>query len=199
MANESTTDTTGGNAAPAGTSGTSELDRLLTEFDKKPVAAPPDTNTALRDLTEAFKPVARFAEQKMQEEVRATTQKSIDDAISFVKGDEDLKTVSPVIVKGFMSARYADDQSFKTAFDNRGKDPKGWEAALTSTQADFKKEMGGSVASSTLRSDVDAATAAVRGANRGNAQAAQKVDPGKLRDMSDVEFARFKAQQARSR
>ena len=200
MADESTTGTTAGTAAPADKSGTSELDRLLNDYvEGKPApAAQPDTTT-FAPVIEALKPVAQYAERKMREEQEVALKKSVDDAIASVKSDEALKPVSDKLVRGFLQDQYANDSGFKAAYDNRTKDPKAWDSALSNARTSFKEELK-SLNGQSFRSDVEAATAAVRGAGRGSSPEGPKVDPGKLREMSDTEFARFKReQQARSR
>ena len=196
MANETTTPQNAGTiAAPAGQSATSDLDRLLAEHDAgKTQTTSPDYAT-VKPLIDAMKPVAQYAEGKMREEQNAAIAKSVSDAVSFVKSDETLKPISDKLVKGFLQDRYSEDASFKGAYDNRSKDPKAWDAALQSAQKDFKTEVQ-TLNGQSLRSDVEAATAAVRGAGRQPSNDGAKATPGKLRKMSDAEFAEFKAEEA---
>lgn len=186
MANETTTtqQTSTGNAAG---SGVSDLDRFLTEFTES--EKPSQPTPGLEKFVEVVKPVVEYAESKRREELITAEKKSVQDAVDFVKNDEGLKTVSNRLVKGFLQDRYAEDPSFKTAYDNRSKDPKGWESALNGAKTEFKTELA-TLSGNTVRSDVEAATAAVRGSAKVTTE--QKVDAASLMDMSDFEFNKLK-------
>ena len=129
---------------------------------------------------------SQYAESRMREDTQARERKSVDDAVNFVKSDDSLKPYPTKVVQGYLQMRYSEDTGFKAAYDNRGKDPKAWEGALKGAQSSFKDEMKG-FAPQNLRSDVEAAKASVSGA-RGSEADTSKIDPGKLRKMSDVEF-----------
>ena len=187
MANETTTtqQTNTGNAAA---SGVSDLDRFLNEF--KDTSTPPQAPAGLDKFVEVVKPVVEYAESKRREELVTAEKKSVQDAVDFVKNDEGLKTVSNRLVKGFLQDRYAEDQSFKTAYDNRSRDPKAWESALNNAKTEFKTELS-TLNGNSVRSDVEAATAAVRGSAKVTTTE-QKVDAASLMDMSDFEFNKLK-------
>ena len=189
MANETTTTETTGNAGNSKGSSISELDRFLNEHTEGAKTQTTTQPVGLDRFVEAVKPVVEYAETKRMEEMRAVEQKSIDAAISFVKGD-DLKTVPDRLVKGFLQDRYVADQSFRSAYDNRTKDPTSWNSALTGAQKEFKADLS-TLGVNASRSDVEAATAAVRNSGRVVSEG-QKVDSAALSEMSDTAFNKYK-------
>ena len=187
------------NAAAAGTdgqSGSATLDQLLAEFKAGTTGTNTNPTPAIEatKVIEAMRPALEYVEQDRIQKQTEAVQKSIDDAIKFVKGDDDgLKGVSDVVVDAILHRQYARDAGFKSAYDNRAKDPKAWENAQVAVRSQIKTELKLANGGGASRSDVEAATAAVRGQRSPALDSTGKeIDPAKLSRMSDTEFADFK-------
>lgn len=199
MANETTTTQNAANGGADGKSVTSELDQLLAEHDGSRSKPQPQNDFAtVKSALDAVKPVVEYAQGKMQEEQQQAIKKSVDDSVAFVKSDDALKGLPDRIVRGFLQDEYAHNPSFKSAYDNRMRDPKAWEAAQASAQKSLAAEVS-TIGRVDPRSDVVAATAAVRGTGRAPTSEAGKVDPRQLRKLSDTDFAAFKAEEEAKR
>ena len=182
----------GDKAAPGGTAATSDVDRLLAEFEAgtKPESAPKTDIPLVKPLIEAMKPVAAFAERKMREEQDAETRKSVDHAIGVVKEGEDLKDIPDRVVRGYLRDLYNEDADFRAAHDKRGENAKGWQSALVKAREAFSEDVK-AIAGKSARSDVEAAKAAVRGSGR-VAEPKTEEDAEALFNMSDADFRKYK-------
>lgn len=194
MADQKQTKADGGAAdskAPA--SADSDIDRLISEFDTAKAAGAEsrvDLNQ-VKPLLDAIKPIATFAQAKMREERQTAEKESVGKAVSFVKAGDDLKDVPDRLVKGYLQDRYVEDNEFRTAYDNRAEKPSAWQSELEKAKTEFTTDIK-SMTTTSLRSDVEAAKAAVKGAARPNTAETKEVESKKLFAMSDVEFRAYK-------
>ena len=182
----------GDKAAPGGTAATSDVDRLLAEFETgtKPETAPRNDVPLVKPFIEAMKPVAAFAERKMREEQDAEARKSVDHAIGVVKEGDDLKDIPDRVVRGFLRDLYNEDADFRAAHDKRGENAKAWNAALVKARESFTEDVK-TIAGKNARSDVEAAKAAVRGSGRVT-ETKTDENPEALFNMSDADFRKYK-------
>lgn len=186
---------TGDKSDSAAGAATSDVDRLLSEFETGKTQLKTELPT-IRPILDAIKPLATFAQRKMQEEVSTAAKKSVADAVNAVKSD-DLKEVPDRVVRGYLQDRYVEDPNFRTAYDKQGENPQGWQEQLTKAREAFAEDMKFASAKS-VRSDVEAAKAAVKGAGK-TQDAKPEDDTDALFAMSGREFATYKEKLARSR
>lgn len=180
---------TGDKPASAAGAATSDVDRLLSEFETGKTQSKTELPT-IKPILDAIKPLATFAQRKMQEEVSTAAKKSVADAVSAVKSLDDLKEVPDRIVRGYLQDRYVEDAEFRTAYDKQGENPQAWQGQLTKAREAFSEDMK-FVSAKSVRSDVEAAKAAVRGAGK-TQDTKTDDDPGALFAMSGRDFAAYK-------
>lgn len=172
-------------AAPRaeGTAGQSELDRLLSEYEKAPDQKP-DTAKVVKSL----EPVIQFAQAEMTGRARKVVEDDIQKALDFVYEAEGAKGVPKRIVRGYMEAYAGENPDFVQAFMGREQNRKTWENALSGAREAFLKDFK-EIPGNTVRTDVEAARAAVTGAVQPSEPA--KVSPGELMSMSDVDYRKL--------
>lgn len=175
---------TGYGGAPAGSG-----DPLLAQWDAATNAPPAQPAST---IPPELAPVIRFAQGKMVEEATAAVQKEVDSAIGALTSGDDLKGVPKRIARGFLEAWALENPEFKRAFDQRSQNKKGWESALAEASAEFRKELG-SLPSNSVRNDVEAAKASVRGTSNAPSRSEGLRSTKELRRMSDSEFRQYKA------
>lgn len=163
-------------------------DPHLAEFDRA-------TTRPTQGIPQELAPVIRFAESKMIEEVKATIDKEVESAISTLTADEAFKGTPKRLARGFLEAWAIENPEFKQAFEQRKSNPKGWEKALSDASTGFAEDMG-KMPGNSVRSDVEAARAAVRGTSSAPPPKPRQKSAPELRNMSDQEFRRYKAQLA---
>lgn len=189
--NPTTSDASVQTGAEPKASGTA-LDALLAEFSAKtgkPENLP--TNGAERVLGE-LKPVIDYARTQQEREVKADIDKTIGDAIKFVKEDEALAGLPDKVIRGLLHDYAGEKDQFQTAFLNRHKDAAAWQAALkearTWAAADLKPAASNQ---DRVASDVLAARASISGVSQTKADARQMPSPTAQLRMSDQEWNAF--------
>lgn len=166
-------------------------DPHLAEWDR---ATRPPAATIPQELL----PVIRFAEGQMVEKVKAEVDKEVETAVSAITGQEDFKGVPKRIARGFLEAYAMETPEFKQAYEQRKSNPKGWQSALDTASKSFAEDMKG-FGGSTVRSDVEAAHASVRGTSSAPPPPQKAKSASELRKLSDGEFRRYKAELAARR
>ncbi len=142
----------------------------------------------------------KFAETQMVEKVKAEIDKEVETAVSSITGQEEFKGVPKRIARGFLEAWALENPEFKQAYEGRKADQKRWQSALEEAGKGFAEDMKGfGGKESTVRSDVLAAKAAVRGVSTNEPPPQRQKSAAELRTMSDGEFRRYKAQLAARR
>jgi hypothetical protein len=184
--------------APAGEEATSEqpdLDKLLAEYEdgKKQREAQKDTLRAekvRRDSTlDAVKPIIEFAQGEMTRKAQADLDEDLSNAFGVLKEAEGLKAIDDSLLLGFMEAYAKDNKSFRTAFEIRRKEPEVWQQQLVKGREWLEKTIQKSFAKT---SDVEAATAAVKGTSEPETAPEKGPDPMDMFHMSDSDFRRLK-------
>jgi hypothetical protein len=151
------------------TSGDSELDSLLQEFEQgttarpkaKPAAAKP--SVVRPDLSE-LNPVIEFAKTEMQNRKQEAFNTDVDKAVDTLASSESFTALPKELVRDLLVAHAFNDPAFDEAFQNRAKNPSGWEAALKAAEPAIAKKVGGltpAEAEAATRDDIEAATATV--------------------------------------
>jgi len=170
-----------GGAAPRSepTAGQSDLDTLLKEFETSETK--PDIGRVLRPL----EPVIEFARTEMAGRAKKEVEDDINKALDYSYEAEELKGVPKRFVRGYYEAYASENPDFVQAFTDRGKNPKGWKAALEGARTEMVKEWK-EVPTNTIRTDVEAARAAISGTVQPGE--APKLDPRKLMKMSGSEY-----------
>lgn len=162
-------------------------DPLLAEFDSattKPTAIPQE-----------LLPVIRFAETKMHQEVKAEIDKEVDSAIGHLTGQEEFKDVPKRLARGFLEAYAQETPEFKKAYNERKANPKGWQSALEAAGQSWQEDMKG-WGGQTVRSDVEAAKASVRGTSSAPPPPQRQKSTAEMNKMSDHDFAEYKRELA---
>lgn len=171
--------------------GGSELDALLGEFDSTAGKSEPKTKAELQRVLADIKPVADYVRSDMEAKARAESGKAIDAAVSAVKGD--LKDIPDKVARGWLYER-SENQEFLSAFQNRQKNPKAWQAALAEASKDFSTEFKAEDTSKRVASDINAARASVAGATETKGEAPKGPSVIEKARMSDAEWAAYKAE-----
>ena len=179
-----------GNQSQAGQTGNpgTGTDPHLAEWDRSTRAQPANIPTE-------FLPVIKFAESQMVEKVKAEIDKEVDGAITAITSDEQFKGVPKRIARGFLEAYAQETPEFKSAYEARKTNPKGWQAALETAGKGFAEDMKG-FGGSTVRSDVEAAQASVRGTSSAPPPPQRQKSTPEMNKMSDYEFAEYKRELA---
>lgn len=175
--------------AEAATSGESELDTLLAEYetDRTPETKPTgDVGRVLKGL----KPIVEYAQDRMAKDRADAVQGDLDNAFKFVTEQEELKSLKPAVVRGFLEAYGVDHPDFAKAFQNRQKSPEAWNEALTKGRDWLKEEFSG-MSKSDDRGDIEAAQAAVTGTTDQVPDAKEGPSVPAMFEMSDVQWESF--------
>lgn len=171
-------------------SGGSDLDSLLKEYEEGTKAAPRSKPSP--DLSK-LDPVIKFAEAEMTRRNRESVDKDVDSAVDTVSGMDAFKGLPKTLVRRMLIAHAFDNASFDEAFQQRGKNPKLWNDALTEAGTllaeeikDLPRDTGKD------RDDIEAAKATVNGTRQtGGDDDDDEVDIAALAGMSDVEWRRY--------
>lgn len=174
-----------------------DLDTLLKDWsepDEKQTAVPqPQTVVAQTDvsgLLKGLQPLVNYAESSMSKD-KANAEKQVsDEAVALIKSDESLKEVDDEFIHDHLIGKYNRDTEFRAAYDNLGSDPAGWKKALEGAQSGLAEKIG-ALPGSTLRDDVEAATAAVNGSSPEPAPEPE-VSALDMASMSDQQFKAHK-------
>ena len=159
-------------------------DPHLAEWDR--ARAAPAVSTVPKEL----EPVIRFAEAKMVEEVKTTIDKEVGSAVAFMRG-EDYKEVPEDFVRGHIEVWAQKNPGFKKAYESRNSDPSGWTKAQEAAREGFSSLMA-KMPGSSVRSDVEAARASVRGTHNAPPPPQRVKSVPELNRMSDWELAEYK-------
>lgn len=192
MNDQKTQNTNGADTASAA-AGDTDLDGLLNEFNEEATPKPGQPDVA--GLVKGLEPLVRYVEEDKREKQAAQQQEVVDQAISFLKEEDALKEVDEEILHGSLLARYNKDEAFRSAHDNRGTDANAWSKALEGARKSLVEKVS-SLPGNTVRSDVEAATAAVRGSSEQQSSDDEGLSTEDLNKMSDAEFERHKRQVA---
>lgn len=132
-----------------------------------------------------------YVRTKRQQDQAQETEQAVTKAVETIKGNETLASQPDWVIEGALHAQANKDPRIQRAFQNRQKDPEGWNKVLRGVgdklAADMKEKPD-----EKLTEDRDAARAAVSGQKSSESNDA-KPDPKELNSLSDEEFERKKA------
>ena len=163
-------------------------DPHLAEWDR--ARATPAASTVPKEL----EPVIRFAEAKMVEEVKTTIDREVGSAVEFMRGD-DYKEVPEDFVRGHIEVWAQKNPEFKRAYESRKSNPSGWTKAQEAAREGFSSLMA-KMPGSSVRSDVEAAKASVRGTNNAPPPPQRTKSTAEMNKMSDFDFDEYKKELA---
>lgn len=198
MAEEQTVADTDVQDAPVTEEGSAQgddLDSLLNEWESRskaeePKEEPKPKGEQKESTPDEIKQVAAWVKEQQQRQIEEQTQKDIESAVSKIHGEME-SPVSKYLIEGALWREASNDPRFLRAWQNRGKDPDGFNRILGAVRRNIEKEMG-SQPDKTVSADREAVTRAVRGAS--NAPPAEEFPSEKeLNQMSDAEFRRMTA------
>lgn len=180
--------------------GESALDQLLAEWEKQGTtdstkAVEPPSPVSGASALQALKPVVEFAQQEMSQRQADRVTKDIDAAVEFISQPDDLKGLKKSTAIGLLEAYAREDPSFTQAFNKRQAAPQEWKAGLEKAREWVKSTVAELRGQQTdIRSDVEAAKAAVQGQSNRAAEEPQ-LDPVEMFNMSDQEFEQIIAKE----
>jgi hypothetical protein len=182
-------DAQGASGTEAAASEESELDTLLKEYetDRTPEIKP---NGDVGRVVAALKPVLDYTRDRMAKDQADAVQGDLDNAFKFVTEQDELKSLKPAVVRGFLEAYGVDHPDFAKAFQNRQKAPEVWNEALVKGRDWLKEEFAG-ISKSDERGDIEAAQAAVTGTTDQVPDAKSGPSPTDMFAMSDVQWENF--------
>lgn len=159
-------------------------DPLLAEFDQA-------TTKTEQPVPSYLLPVVKFAETQMVEKVKAEIDGEVKSAIGVLKGQEEFKDVPDRVARGYLESYAQETPEFKKAYTERKSNPKGWQSALETAGKSWQEDMKG-WGGQTVRSDVEAAKASVRGTSSAPPPPQRLKSTPEMNKMSDHDFAEYK-------
>ena len=195
--------------AEASPSEATELESLLKEYEgdtkttdsktadiKLPDTKTPDTtsNVEIGKLAKAIKPVVDYVNEEKAQKQQERFKADVGEIIDFFSEVEELKGLPDKLKRGFLEAHAQEIPEFKTAFENRAKDSKAWNEARE-TARDAFTELVSELPGSKVRTDVEAALAAVDGKEADKPASEEGPSTVKKINMSDYEWRQYKEEQ----
>ncbi len=181
-----------------------ELESLIKEYEgdtETPVTAEPKSepeprpNADISKVLKAVQPAVDFVKEVKAEKQQERFDADLKNIMTFFSEADELKELPDKLKRGFLEAHAQEDPEFKTAFENRAKNPKAWETARESARDAFT-ELVAELPSSTVRTDVEAAHAAVDGTSEDKPASEEGPSPVKKMAMSDYEWRQYKEEQS---
>ncbi|KKN09161.1 hypothetical protein LCGC14_1049440 [marine sediment metagenome] len=183
-----------------------ELESLLKEYEggtETPVTTEPKAETKpeptpnadISNFAKAVKPVVDYVNEVKAEKQQERFDADLKGIMTFFSEADELKELPDKLKRGFLEAHAQEDPDFKTAFENRAKNPKAWETARESARDAFT-ELVAELPNSQVRTDVEAAKAAVDGTSEDKPASEEGPSPVKKMAMSDYEWRQYKEEQS---
>ena len=155
----------------------------------------PTPNADLAKFAKAVKPAVDFVNEIKAEKQQERFDADVKDVLEFFSEADELKEMPEKLKKGFLEAHAQETPDFKKAFENRAKNPKAWETARE-TARDAFTELVSELPGSKVRTDVEAALAAVDGKTEDKPASEEGPSPVKKMAMSDYEWRQYKEEQS---
>ena len=197
--------------AEAPPSEATELESLIKEYEgdtKTPDTKAAETKTIdsktpeptpsadLAKFAKAVKPAVDFVNEVKAEKQQERFDADLKGIMEFFSEEEKLKGFPEKLKRGFLEAHAQETPDFKTAFENRAKNPKAWETAKE-TARDAFVELASELPGSKVRTDVEAAKAAVDGTSEDEPASEEGPSPEEKMRMSDFEWRKHTEKQER--
>lgn len=167
-------------------SGNADLDSLLSEFEEG--TKPEPKKTQKRERPDE---VTQFVREIMAERQRKQVDTDIGNAVEAVAKSEAFKGVPKNLVRRMLISHAYDNPAFDQAFQKRGEDPAGWQAAVSKASEELSADIQ-DLPKVDARDDVEAAKATVEGTSSGKSESSDGPAVADLMNMSDAEFRRYK-------
>jgi hypothetical protein len=169
--------------AEADSVGADNLETLIGDFEKETTEPKVlDANKLLQGL----KPVIDYVKDERAQKQANTVKEDIEGVMAKISEPEAVKNLPKRFVRGYLEAYAIENPKFKDAFDNRGRDPNGWEAAVTEVGKSLAEEVG-KMPGNQAKNDIVAAKAAVSGSGTPTEQDG-KLGAVELFGMSQQDF-----------
>lgn len=192
--------------AETSTSEATELESLIREYEgdtktpvtteTKPEPEPePRPSADIGKILKAVQPAVDFVKEVKAEKQQERFKADVKEVIDFFSETDELKEFPDKLKRGFLEAHAQDNPEFKTAFENRAKDSKAWDA-VRETARDALTELISDLPGSKVRTDVEAAKAAVDGTTEDKPASEEGPSPVKKMAMSDYEWRQYKEEQS---
>lgn len=164
----------------------SALDAALKEFESA------NAQPKAIDAFKALEPVVRYAESKMVAEQTAAVDADVSAAVKLVRAEANLdEKVPDEFVEAHLHRKAAKDPQFAKAWESRGENQDGWKARLKD-EASSLKELMQKLPGNAVRTEIEAAHAAVRGVSHSPSGNADQPSPTQMFQMNDREWANYK-------
>ena len=168
--------------------GTNSSDTTVLKPVPAPVSAPQPTNNAdIGKVLKAVQPAVDYVNEVKAKAQQEQFDGDVKEVLDFFSEADELKELPDKLKRGFLEAHAQDDKEFKTAFENRTKAPKAWETAKE-TARDAFTELVSDLPGSKVRTDVEAAHAAVDGTTEDKPASEEGPSPEEKMRMSDFEW-----------
>ena len=187
QANASQTGNGAAAAAPASSAAEpSALDAALKEFESA------NAQPKAIDAFKALEPVVRYAESKMVAEQSAAVDADVSAAVKLVRAEAKLdEKVPDEIVEAHLHRKAAKDPQFAKAWESRTDNRDSWNARLKAEASELR-ELVQKMPGNAVKTDIEAALAAVHGASHSPSGNADQPSPTQMFQMNDREWANYK-------
>lgn len=154
----------------------------------------PTPNVEIGKLAKAIQPVVDYVKEVKAEKQQVRFDTDLKDIMDYFSEVDELKVLPDKLRRGFLEAHAQETPDFKKAFENRAKNPEAWETARESARDAFT-ELVAELPSSKVRTDVEAAQAAVDGTTEDKPASDDGPSTVKKINMSDYEWRQYKEEQ----
>lgn len=159
--------------------------------DTKPPESTPHAD--IGKVLRAVQPAVDFVKKQEAKDAKAEFKADVKEVIDFFSEADELKDLPDKLKRGFLEVHAQETPEFKTAFENKAKDPKAWGKAMESARDAFT-ELASDLPSSKVRTDLEAAQAAVDGTTD-KPVSEEGLSPVQKANMSDFEWRKYKEEQ----
>lgn len=175
---------------PVGTD--KSLDSLIAEWGESSSATPDNAGDVVGRVLKKVEPALNFVAAQAAKTESEDLTKDLNAALDFMLEPDEYKDFPKRWMRSFLEGYSTESDSFSNAFENRHANPDTWRSELAKAREAFPewaKELPGSK----VRSDVEAAKAAVSGTSNERADPAEKSEQEQaveLMQMSEGEYRR---------
>lgn len=184
--------TDGAKASETPPVGTESLDSLLQKWSESSSASPDDAGNVVGRVLKKVEPALDFVATQAAKTQIESLQTDLNAALDFMLEPADYKDFPKRWMRGYLEGYSTENDSFSKAFEARSEHPDAWRSELAKARDAFPewlKELPGSK----VRSDVEAAKAAVSGTSTERVDASEESEQEqavKLMQMSEGDYRR---------
>lgn len=183
----------GAQASETSPVGTESLDSLLAKWTESSSASPDDAGNVVGRVLKKVEPALDFVATQAAKTQIEGLQTDLNAALDFMLEPADYKDFPKRWMRGYLEGYSTENASFSKAFEARGESPDAWRSELAKAREAFPewlKELPGSK----VRSDVEAAKAAVSGTSTEPVDGPEKSEQEQaveLMQMSEGDYRRW--------